>query len=341
VRRVRSDHPLLHLHDPLLVTADATAPGTVPARPALAPWCRLVEDGQRVLVEHGGTVVTLEGRAATALLPRLLPLLDGTRTSTEISEALGQAAGPAVSKALSLLAGNGLLVEGPLVPTDADARTVTATFAACVTGRSTQAAARERLAVARVAVVGSGAVAKAIRRLQRQSGVGWVHAFSADSTPPEASLVVAAPSRTEVPTLERRNELALERKQPWLQVLPYDGRFVVVGPLFLPGASACRACWLTRRAACSGYEDDFELVERQPARAPSSAPVIALGAALATLLAVRWLTTADAGLPGRYYALETRTIMHLRFDHVLRVPRCGTCGPPKTGVPSPWFETAA
>jgi bacteriocin biosynthesis cyclodehydratase domain-containing protein len=337
---IRSGHPLLHLHDPVLVTPDATALDAVPVRPALAPWCRLVEDRGRVLVEHGGTVVTLEGRAATALLPRLLPLLDGTRTTAEIAEALGQVAGPAVSKALSLLADNGLLVEGPLVPPD-DARTETATFAACVTGRTTQAAARERLAAARVAVLGSGAVGREIRRLQRQSGVGWVHVFPADSPPPEVSLVVAAPSRTEVPALERLNELALERGQPWLQVLPYDGRFVVAGPLFLPGVSACRACWLTRRAACSGYEDDFELVERQPARAPSSAPVVALGAALATVLAVRWLTTADPGLPGRYYALETRAIMHLRFDHLLRVPRCATCGPPKSGVPSPWFEAAS
>jgi bacteriocin biosynthesis cyclodehydratase domain-containing protein len=337
----RSGHPLLHLHDPLLVTLDATAFGTVPAQPALAPWCRLVKDRGRVLVEHGGTVVTLEGRAATALLPRLLPLLDGTRTTAEIAEALGQVAGPAVSNALALLAGNGLLVEGPLAPTDADACTETATFAASLTGLITQAAARERLAAARVAVLGSGAVAKEIRRLQRQSGVGWVHVFPADSTPPEVSLVVAAPSRTEVPALERLNELALERRQPWLQVLPYDGRFVVAGPLFLPGASACRACWLTRRAACSGYEDDFALVERQPARAPSSAPVIGLGAALASVVAVRWLTTADPGLPGRYYALETRAIMHLRFDHLLRVPRCATCGPPTSGVPSPWFEPTA
>jgi bacteriocin biosynthesis cyclodehydratase domain-containing protein len=338
---VRNGRPLLHLHEPLLVTPDATAAGRVPARPALAPWCRLAEDGRRVLVEQGGTVVTLEGRAAIALLPRLLPLLDGTRTTAEIAAAFGQAAAPAVSKALSLLAGNGLLVEGPLAPTDVDACTETATFAACVTGATTQAAARERLAAARVAVLGSGAAGKEIRRLQRQSGVGRVDLLPADSTPPEVSLVVAAPSRTEVPVLESLNELALARRQPWLQVLPYDGRFVVAGPLFLPGASACRACWLTRRAACSGYEDDFELVERQQPRAPSSAAVIALGAALAAVLAVRWLTTADLGLPGRYYALETRAIMHLRFDLLLRVPRCATCGPPRSGVPSPWFEAAA
>lgn len=319
------------------MTTGVQATATVPARPALAPWCRLVEDGRRVLIEHGGTVVTLEGRAATVLLPRLLPLLDGTRTTAEIVDELGPATGPAVAKALALLAGERLLVEGPIVSQDVDTRTATATFAVGVTGRSTQAEAVSSLASARVAVLGSGATARELRRLHGRSGIR-VDALPIDAEPPDVALVVAAPEPTELEALDRLNNHALRCRQPWLQVLPYDGRFAVAGPLFLPDETACRTCWVMRRAACSGYEEDFELVDALPARAASTAAVATLGASLAVVLAVRWLATRDPTLPGRFYGLETRTILRLRFERVLRVPRCPTCGPERQAIPSPWFE---
>ena len=125
---------------------------------------------------------------------------------------------------------------------------------------------------------------------------------------------------------------------PWLQVLPFDGRLVVVGPLFVPGVSACRQCYVLRRAACSGYDDDFDIVERVPARAAAPAPLASLSAALASLLALRWVTTRDPALPGRLYAVEVGVVLRLSHDHVLRVPRCPVCGSPEQAVPSPWFE---
>ena len=117
-RGLQLGDPLLHLHDALLVSTDAASAGRVPERPALAPWCRLAEDGRRVLVEHGGTVVTFEGRAAEALLPRLLPLLDGTRTVEDVESVLGRPVAPAIAKALALLAANRLLVDGEHRPFD-------------------------------------------------------------------------------------------------------------------------------------------------------------------------------------------------------------------------------
>jgi bacteriocin biosynthesis cyclodehydratase domain-containing protein len=126
-----------------------------------------------------------------------------------------------------------------------------------------------------------------------------------------------------------------------LQVLPYDGRFVIAGPVFVPHASACHACFVTRRAAASGYDEDFDLVERTPRRAPLPAPLVAIAAGLAALLVVRWLTTSDPTLPGRFYALEAGLVVGLRFDRLLRVPRCAACGPHAQAVPSPWFEAVA
>jgi bacteriocin biosynthesis cyclodehydratase domain-containing protein len=312
----------------------------LPERPALAPWCRLVEDDSRVLIEHGGTLVTLEGVAARALLPRLLPLLDGTRTRAELGDTFGHAAAPAVDNALTLLAEHRLLVDGPAVEEDHPAAAA-ALFAAALAGSMTPAAAVDALASARVAVLGTGPIARELARLLPLSGVPRVETLSLDPEPAAGSFVVAAPGHDDLDVLPRLNDWALCRSAPWLQVLPYDGRFVIAGPVFVPGASACHACFVTRRASASGYDEDFDVVERTTCRAPLPAPLVSVAAGLTALLVVRWLTTADPTLPGRFYALEAGTVIGLRFDRLLRVPRCAACGPHAQAVPSPWFETAA
>jgi bacteriocin biosynthesis cyclodehydratase domain-containing protein len=320
------------------VSPDATQPSAVPERPALAPWCRLAGDDGRFLVEHGGTVVTFEGRATQALLPRLLPLLDGTRTVGEIERVLGPPVAPAVEQALALLAANQLLVDGRHRATDEDPVTAAASFAAAVTRHTTQADAIKALAGAHVDVLGVSDAADEISRQLRRTGVGHVRTRALDDDPGEGVFAVAAPGRREVTHLATLNAYALERRVPWLQVLPFDGRLAVVGPLFVPGASACRQCYALRRAACSGYDDDYDLLEREPVRAASPPPLTSIAAALAALLSLRWLTTCDPALPGRFYALESGATLRLTHGHVLRVPRCSACGTPERAVPSPWFE---
>lgn len=339
VRR-RHGRSLLHVHDALLVIRVMPPPAMLPERPALAPWCRLVDDDTRVLLEHGGTLVTLEGAAATTLLPALLPLLDGSRTVPELGTALGPAAAPAVANALALLAEHELLVDGPGV-FDQHPAGATAAFAASATGRGAPAAALHALEHASVAVVGSGAIAHALERLLPASGIPRVERLPLEREPPAGAFVVAAPENDELPALLDLNDRALRHGDPWLQVLPYDGRFTIAGPVFVPWESACRACFVTRRAAASGFDEDFDLVERTPRRAPLPAPLVSIAAGLAAVLVVRWLTAADPTLPGRFYALEAGRVVGLRFDRLLRVPRCATCGPHAQAVPSPWFEAVA
>src|SRR2546423_15039883 len=82
-------------------------------RPRLSPWYRLARVGDALALEHGQAVGRLDGAAATKLLPRLLPLLDGTRTVDEIVACLGEPIRPAVEHALELLEEHGLLLSGP------------------------------------------------------------------------------------------------------------------------------------------------------------------------------------------------------------------------------------
>ena len=217
-----------------------------------------------MLIEHAGTLVTLDGAAVTTLLPRLLPLLDGSRTTDELVVALGPAVAPAVENALTLLAENRLLVDGPSPDADGHASAAGA-YAAALTRSTTPSAAVAALETARVSVLGSGACAAELARQLATAGVRRVEQLSLDAEPPHGSFVTAVPEPTETDALRRVNERALGCGDPWLQVLPYDGRFVVAGPIFLPGASGCRACFATRRAATSGLRGGLRPGGRGPA----------------------------------------------------------------------------
>jgi bacteriocin biosynthesis cyclodehydratase domain-containing protein len=313
---------------------------SIPARPAIAPWYRFSDDGGRLLFEHGGTVVTLEGRATRELVPRLIPLLDGSRAADDLRIALGEAVAPAVDNVLRVLAENHLLVDGPSGAAS-EPTTAAASYAAAVTRAISPGDAERALAAAQVAVVGSSRHAEEIADQLRRAGLGHVRRATFLAGTSEDAFAIAAPGPHELEHLAQLNCTRLAQRAAWLQVLPYDGRIVVVGPLFLPDRSACRACYVLRRAACSGYEDDFGVIDASPTRADSPAPLVSIAAGLAALLAIRWLTLGDPSQPGRFYALEAGATLRLTCHRVLRVPRCAECGPPDRAVPSPWFEETA
>jgi bacteriocin biosynthesis cyclodehydratase domain-containing protein len=299
----------------------------------------VVRDGGRYLVENGGTVVTLEGHAARALLPRLLPLLDGTRTIEDLASELGPAIAPAIDQALALLDSNRLLTEGRISGVTDDV-TAAARFAAAVTRRTSEQSAAHALVDARVAVLGSGPAAVEAQRQLGLLGIGCVTAEAIDAEPEAGVFVLAAPAPDELNALSALNERALARGFPWLQVLPFDGRVLIVGPLYLPGASACHRCYVLRRGACSGYEEDFDLVDGEPLRVGCPAPLTSIGVGLTALVALRWVTTSDPTLPGSLCAVELHSVVRLAHSRVLRVPRCPACGGRPRAVPSPWCEAA-
>jgi bacteriocin biosynthesis cyclodehydratase domain-containing protein len=328
--------PLLLLFPDLLVSALPEHPGRdvteAEQRPLLAPWWRCVADGGRLLFEHAGQVVELNGRAVGALLPALVPLLDGTRTTQEIVDVLGKSAEPAILRALSLFEEHGLLVDGPPTPGhDEDARYVAAVSSA------TPAGARSALTRARVAVRGAAAAGDEVARLLASAGVATTAAALVGSDAESADLVVVAPAPEEAEHLPALNARRLSDATPWLALLPSEGSFAAVGPLFVPGQTACHACFLLRRGATSGFERDYPLLERQPVRAPMPPAASTIASGLAALICLRWLGAHDPTLPGVMYALELRGTLGLTRHRVLRVPRCPACSPPSP-PPSPWFR---
>jgi bacteriocin biosynthesis cyclodehydratase domain-containing protein len=308
-----------------------------PDRPLLAPWYRLVGDGDRLLLEHAQSVVVLEGAAVRILLPRLLPLLDGTHCVDDLAERLGNAARPAIVAALELLAERGLVIDGP----DAPVRVREAAHAVAAAYGLAPAVAAARLGAASVALVGGATCLGEIARLLCAAGVAEVRRGSWRGRG-RADLAVVAPAADELDRLHAWNQVAFDRNARWLLVRPYDGRFASVGPLIVPGQSCCYECTVLRRGANGGYADEFADVEVAPVAARADAGFQALVAGLAAHLVVRWTAGRDKTLPGALFTLEAQPALKLAEHHVLRVPRCETCSGAARAAPRlPWHAAEA
>ena len=309
----------------------------LPRRPLLAPWYRVIGQDERVLLEHAGSLVVLEGAAVRALLPTLLPLLDGTRTLDDLAARLGVAARPAIVHALAVLAGHDLLVEGP----DAAGARRAAAHAAAAAFALTPAEAVERLDTFAVGIVGASPAAAEIGRLLHRAGIEHVRRASWRGDP-TVELTVVAPAVDELDRVPAWNRRAARRSTPWLLVRPFDGRVATVGPLVVPGESACHECVLRRRGANLGYGADVFDVEAAPAAAVASVAVTAFLEALAADLVLRFGVGGDPTLPGVLTVVETQPELAVTRHLVLRVPRCEVC----SGVDDrpglmPWHEALA
>lgn len=314
--------------------AATTEQGPLPSRPLLAPWFRRARDGGRLLLGYGHALVALDGAAVHALVPRLLRLLDGTRTVEALVGELGERARPAVLGAIRALAEAGVVVEGPSPSSPA------ALHYAADSGVPPHESAA-RIEGAAVAVVGSSVAAGLLPRLLLQSGVRVVDGASWSAAPP-VDVALVAPAPFELPLLGAWNRRLLETDTPWLQVLPYDGRLAAIGPLVLPGDTACHECFRRRRLA---NEDDPEaraVLDAAPAGYPEPPALAAALAGLAATLALDWIATRDPSLPGALFVLELEEGLRVTRHHVYRVPRCAACSPSRRlPAPMPWVEEAA
>lgn len=305
----------------------------VPQLPLLKPWYRLLETPDGLLLEHGRSTVCFGGAAATRLLPALLPLLDGSRTVDEVVAVLGRPVGAAVEHALGLLARHGLLTEGPSPGAASPTRLErTALFLAQVAPLP-PARIRERLAEACVLLEGDAELAAAAGRLLRRSGVACTKAEE------PATLVATAAARAGDPLLDQRNALALERRTPWLPFGCFDGAAATIGPLVVPGETACYRCAVLRRDASSGCTAELVSLRQVPVRAPIAPTLVAAVAAVVAERILRWVGFGDPRLPGSVATVAVGRRLEVADDVVLRAPRCPACsGVAASGLPLPWHE---
>jgi bacteriocin biosynthesis cyclodehydratase domain-containing protein len=282
--------------------------GPLPERPLLAPWLRRLAREDELLLEYGDEIVVVEGELAPVLS------LDGTRTLPELA--------PREREAVAGLAAEGVVVSGPAVADEDALREAAA-------GRLPPSLAARRLATATLALVGESAVAEEAARLLP----GKVRRQAWDE-PPAGDLAVAAPAPVELPLLGDWNRRCLDASVPWLLVLPYNGRFASIGPLFVPGETCCYTCLVSRRASALPDGADLVALERVPATYPVGRGLAAALAGLAATVAAAWIARADATALGAFAALELENGVRITRHRVLRAPRCEACSP-TVYAPSP------
>ena len=310
----------------------------VPEKPLLSPWHRVAAGDDALLLELGGECVTFEGRAATLLLPALLPLLDGTRDLADLASALELHDTTPVHAALELLDAHGLLSSGRALDDVPAPFAQAAGLHAMLLGTAPRDE-RARLAATTIDVVGESTTAGEIARLVVASGVGevartdWRH-------PGSGALAIVAPAAGEMPLLAEWNRRALAARKEWLQVLPWDGAIAVVGPSFVPGDTCCHECYVRRRRSHVEYGDRYDVLDRAPVRAPSPPGLVSVVAGLAVLVALRRVL-GDPLVAGAAVVLELGESVRLGVHPVPRVPRCPACSEAaRTALPLPWAEAS-
>jgi bacteriocin biosynthesis cyclodehydratase domain-containing protein len=292
----------------------------------LLPGVRLVERPGALHFFDGRRVVSLtgdeRGRAAV-------------RAAVDApSEAAGGPGDAALADAREFLLATGLADDEPdhAVPDGAG-------YASAVTGGWTSGAvAAARLARTTVHV-SVGAEDEALLSTLTRSGLdarpladlGQV----AGLDPARELVVVAAPPNRPATVLHAANEACLAAGVSWLPLGVYDGARLPVGPLVVPGQSACYACAQRRCAANVTYAGLFDdLADAAPAPTPDA--VRTWAHALAALVLVHWIAGRDAQVPGRLYTVVPDEF-GLRSAAVLRVPRCAACGAPDyLPAAAPW-----
>nr|WP_290666656.1 TOMM precursor leader peptide-binding protein [Ardenticatena sp.] len=213
-----------------------------------------------------------------------------------------------------------------------------------------------RLHDATIAVVGTGDVAQDVASALRACGVGSVSTLSppndsavsnGDSkgqshllldhlTPSNPDLVIGCAENT----IERLRFFPLlgrwsvEQGIPWLAGA-WEGESLIIGPLFIPGETACYHCLEMREESHLPYRDEFQFV-KQHVRLGAAAHVQKAPLPLFWQKILSNFLVAEAVhlmshlfFPATYQTVllfETRT---WRLEHhvVLRVPFCPICSP--------------
>jgi SagB-type dehydrogenase family enzyme len=237
---------------------------SLPERPRLIPELVGVPYGADGILFAGGEHTELvRGKSTRTLLPRVLPLLDGTRTLPALAEALADIPPQHVVSIVTLLYSRGLLEDGPA---EAHPLPHVASFAGryvdCSRINHNRGEALARLGAARVRVSGTHEVAAMLVRDLRDSGIDAVRAegrgVRAEGRGPRAEgddeadveVFVASGDFDDADAID-----AITRNGGRAYLLSIGAREAQIGPLFLPGVTSCARCLVRNFGRPAGEAD--------------------------------------------------------------------------------------
>lgn len=301
-----------------LTSAQLSATPGAAARPRLKRHLHAVVSGNRVwlLSETGHRVLE------SPLLAALVPLIDGHRTAEEIADlARG------TLRAIDVLHGLWQLEDAGYASLSADGTEDDGRGAwldmAGVPGEDAGAQARVR-AVGVLDLLGNGAGGVLSERLSAAA-----IAQSAD-----AEFTVVLVDDYLAPALEDVNRRALAASRAWMLVKPV-GAVVWIGPLFVPGETACWACLARRLRERDVWTALGGGAERPRLSRARLEPALRMAIEMAVTETWKWAAgVMPSPLAGRLATFDTRTFS-CDTHVVVRQPTCAACGREPSAVPVP------
>lgn len=289
-----------------------------------------------------GRSVRISGSGGGPLLHDLLPLLDGERTVSEICQTLVGCSSEDVENLIAQLGAAGLLVGGECSQQPLGNGSEVAEFLRALVPQKDADTMAARLEGSVVYLCGDDRVSQSIERMLLDCQVrvlalpstgGLLAAEIAADRLCHAALLVGCGTSLRDALLLRLNALSLATGTPWLPVIS-DAAEITIGPLVMPGRSACLVC-LRIRAEALG-PGPIRLI-REGSR-PMLLPAVQVAAGIAAVEVFKALLGVDRpALEDRLIKVHMRTMAWTRFD-VLRLPRCPSCAsvrPRRKGVSVP------
>jgi SagB-type dehydrogenase family enzyme len=204
----------------------------LPARPRLLSELVHVPLADGVLYVGGEHSQVLRGRGARSVLERIGSLLDGTRTLGEIADVVPEMSTEQVRDAVSLMFSRGLLEDGAPVPREGllgEVARFLARFIDVSRANNNRDQALGRLATTAVGVIGPPGLLERAAAVLTDTGFGEVRRGADDG---DVNLVI---STGEAPRAARSGRCSL--------LLRLGANEVHLGPMLVPGVTACPACF--------------------------------------------------------------------------------------------------
>ncbi|GIV97942.1 MAG: hypothetical protein KatS3mg057_2599 [Herpetosiphonaceae bacterium] len=325
----------------------------LPQRPRFSEDYLLIDLGEAGLLVQGAEKPELfRGKAARVLLPRLLPLLDGTRTVEDLQAALPQVKPSIIADTISLLFLRGLLEEGITAEDErlfSDEERSRYQQQLLFFGRYTDVSrvshnrygTQGRLKLTNLLLIVEGAAGPGIAAELAKAGIGQLSILPAKADQiglyneiaglnPFCSVQVLDPAlilEQEVERYsfvvavghsddpERWGRLAHACRQQgvsWLRAI-YQPQRVEIGPIFSADEGACYQCFLSQVPAA----------ERSRRAASLATEASAAYIALTIVMEISRLFSTALINKVRRFDLDSFT---LDEQPILRLPRCGACG---------------
>ena len=160
------------------------------------------------------------------------------------------------------------------------------------------------------------------------------------------ALIVYATSTVDPSTLRVLNRVCLANRIPWVHAA-IDGPFLIVGPLFIPGRSACSECLdgrvlMNMRESASYQRYKIALAERQVVlgELPVDGVILSLLASHINMEIVNFCLTGRSFIIGKALMIHLPT-MEFSYNELLRLPSCPACAPrPESEDTELYFDMA-